>query len=80
MVSINRSKVLPQPAEISKPYLYSYHLNLLDFDHCVPWTKSHQYSNVKAWIEQPQVVIMTVEKKSGCFYLKTSHFRVTNME
>ncbi len=55
--------------------LYQAALALFDFDHCVPHMKSHNYTNVKAWHEQSQVVVMTEEKKSGCFWHKTWHYR-----
>ena len=42
-------------------------LSLLDFDHCVPYMKSEDYSAGHVWIEQPQVALMTPEKRRGCF-------------
>ena len=56
------------------------HLSLLDFDHCVPHMKQADYSNKRAWFEQPQVALITLEKKSGCFCHRLCHWRGDNME
>jgi hypothetical protein len=42
--------------------------------------KSHQYTNCKAWMEQPQDAVMTEEKKSGCFCHEACHYGGNNIE
>jgi hypothetical protein len=56
------------------------HMATLDFDHCVPWMKSHSYSSHAYWLDVPRVTQMCTEKKSGCFCHGRCHFRGANME
>jgi len=69
-----------KPEHLSSLEVIQHRMTELDFDHCVPKPKDANYTTPKMWVQQPLVVLMTNEKKSGCFCHKKCHYRGDNMK